>query len=110
MIHDGNVQQPQVTNGSFLTKRINRTPMNVLYHRWLSHDRRAKEALRIAAGISPWGKVRPTICFSSGLGQAGDPEIRRYFTLLRDTSGGLFTLAGDENDWLQPIDQNGWPS
>ena len=55
----------------------------------------------------PLGKVRPTICFSSGLGQAGDSEIRRYFTLLRDTSGGLFTLAGDENDWLQPIDQDG---
>ena len=54
-----------------------------------------------ALGKSP---TRPL--FFIGLGQAGDPEIRRYFTLLRDTSGGLFTLAGDENDWLQPIDQN----
>ena len=83
--------------------------MNVLFiiDGCTAEDRRVKEALRIAAGISPWGKVQPTICFSSGLGQAGDPEIRRYFTLLRDTSGGLFTLAGDENDWLQPIDRDG---
>ena len=60
--------------------------MNVLFiiDGCTAEDRRVKEALRIAAGISPWGKVRPTICFSSGLGQAGDPEIRRYFTLLRD--------------------------
>jgi len=75
-----------------------------------AEDRRAKEALRIAAGISPWGKVRPTICFSFGLsqalGQADNSEIRRYFTLLRETSAGLFTLARDENGWLQPIDRD----
>ena len=76
-----------------------------------AEDRRAKEALRIAAGISPWGKVRPSIffssCLSQSLGQADDSEIRRYFTLLRETSAGLFTLAGDENNWLQPIDRDG---
>ena len=74
-------------------------------------DRRAREALRIAAGISPWGKVRPTICFSRGigqaLGQADDPEIRRYLTLLRETSGGLFTLTGDGSKWLKRIDKDG---
>mgnify|MGYP005712105591 FL=1 len=69
---------------SFPQKNISRTPMNALFiiDGCPAEDRRAEEALRIAAGISPWGKVRPTICFSSGLGQAGDPEIRRYFTLL----------------------------
>jgi len=72
-----------------------------------AQDRRAKEALRIAAGISPWGKVKPAVCFSHGLGQSNDPETHRYFTLLRETSGGLFTMAGDENEWLQPINEDG---
>ena len=74
-----------------------------------AENRRAKEALRIAAGISSWGKVRPTICFSHSfgqtLGQAHDPEIDRYLKLLRETSGGLFTLAKSEVDWLRQIDQ-----
>lgn len=72
-----------------------------------AEDRRAKEALRIAAGISPWGKVLPTICFTHSLGQADDPEIGRYLKLLRETSGGLFTLAKSEVDWLRQIDQAG---
>jgi hypothetical protein len=76
-----------------------------------AEDRRAKEALRIAAGISPWGKVRPTICFThslgQALGQADDPEIGRYLKLLRETSGGLFTLAKSGVDWLRQIDQAG---
>ena len=70
-----------------------------------AENRRAKEALRIAAGISPWGKVRPTICFSHSFGQTLDPEIDRYLKLLRKTSGGLFTLAESEVDWLRQIDQ-----
>ena len=60
-------------------------------------DRRAREALRIAAGIGVWGKVRPTVCFAqvsdSALGQADDEELRRYIHLLRETAGGLFTCA-----------------
>ena len=74
-----------------------------------AEDPRAKEALRIAAGISPWGKVRPTICFSHSigqtLGQAHDPEIDRYLKLLRETSGGMFTLARSELDWLRQIEE-----
>ncbi|MEE2947739.1 MAG: hypothetical protein VX392_05430 [Verrucomicrobiota bacterium] len=63
-------------------------------------DRRAREALRIAAGIGVWGKVRPTICFARSsdpaLGQAYDEELRRYILLLRETTGDLFTLAPAE--------------
>ena len=43
-------------------------------------DRRAKEALRIAAGIGVWGKVRPTLCFTR--------------------AGGLFTRAPEDPDGL----------
>ena len=67
-------------------------------------DRRAKEALRIAAGIGVWGKVRPTLCFTraggQALGQAEDEELRRYIHLLRETAGGLFTRAPEEPDGL----------
>ena len=34
-------------------------------------DRRAREALRIAAGTGVWGKVRPTLCFA----RANDPAL-----------------------------------
>ena len=67
-------------------------------------DRRAKESLRIAAGIGVWGKVRPTLCFTraggQALGQAEDEELRRYIHLLRETAGGLFTRAPEEPDGL----------
>ena len=67
-------------------------------------DRRAKEALRIAAGIGVWGKVRPTLCFTraggQALGQAEDEELRRYIHLLRETAGGLFTRAPEDPDGL----------
>ena len=74
-----------------------------------AENRRAREALRIASGISPWGKVRPTICFKNNHGQpldqAYNPEIGRYLNLLRETSGGIFTLVKSEVDWLRQIDQ-----
>jgi len=67
-------------------------------------DRRAKEALRIAAGIGVWGKIRPTLCFTraggQALGQAEDEELRRYIHLLSETAGGLFTRAPEEPDGL----------
>ena len=67
-------------------------------------DRRAREALRIAAGTGVWGKVRPTLCFARAndpaLGQAEDGELRRYIHLLRETAGGLFTRAPEEPDGL----------
>jgi hypothetical protein len=67
-------------------------------------DRRAKEALRIAAGIGVWGKVRPTLCFArandTALGQAEDGELRRYIHLLRETACGLFTRAPEESEGL----------
>ena len=67
-------------------------------------DRRAREALRIAAGTGVWGKVRPTLCFTRAndpaLGQAEDGELRRYIHLLRETAGGLFTRAPEEPDGL----------
>ena len=67
-------------------------------------DRRAREALRIAAGTGVWGKVRPTLCFTRAndpaLGQAEDGELRRYISLLRETAGGLFTRAPEEPDGL----------
>ena len=63
-------------------------------------DRRAREALRIAAGTGVWGKVRPTLCFARAndpaLGQAEDEELRRYISLLRETAAGLFTRAPEE--------------
>ena len=68
-----------------------------------SEDRRAKEALRIAAGISPWGKVRPTVCFKNGIGQMEDPEIKRYLTLLDETDSNLFTLSRNPDKPLKPI-------
>ncbi|MBC8245514.1 MAG: hypothetical protein H8E20_14090 [Verrucomicrobia bacterium] len=67
-------------------------------------DRRAREAMRIAAGIGVWGKVRPTLCFArandTALGQAENGELRRYIHLLRDTGGGLFTHAPEEPDGI----------
>ena len=68
-----------------------------------SEDRRAKEALRIAAGISPWGKVHPTVCFKNGIGQMEDPEIKRYLTLLDETGSNLFTLSSNLEKPLKPI-------
>ena len=68
-----------------------------------SEDRRAKEALRIAAGISPWGKVRPTVCFKNGIGKMKDPEIKRYLTLLDETDSNLFTLSRNLEKPLKPI-------
>ena len=75
-------------------------------------DRRAKEALRIAAGTGVWGKVRPTLCFArandTALGQAEDEELRRYISLLRETAGGLFTRAPEEPEGiLQHTDEAG---
>ena len=67
-------------------------------------DCRAKEALRIAAGIGVWGKVKATLCFTRAndpaLGQAQDEELRRYISLLRETAGGLFTHAPQEPDGI----------
>ena len=68
-----------------------------------SENRRAKEALRIAAGISPWGKVHPTVCFKNGIGQMEDPEIKRYLTLLDETGSNLFTLSSNLEKPLKPI-------
>ena len=68
-----------------------------------SEDRRAKEALRIAAGISPWGKVHPTVCFKNGIGQMEDPEIKRYLTLLDETGSNLFTLSRNLEKPLKPV-------
>ena len=73
-------------------------------------DRRAKEALRIAAGVGVWGKVRPVICFArangQALGQAEDAELRRYIHLLSETSGGLFTQApGEPGGLLRHTDE-----
>ena len=76
-------------------------------------DRRAREALRIAAGTGVWGKVRPTLCFTRAndpaLGQAEDGELRRYISLLRETAGGMFTRAPEEPDGiLRHTDDAGW--
>ena len=68
-----------------------------------SEDRRAKEALRIAAGISPWGKVHPTVCFKNGIGQMENPEIKRYLTLLDETGSNLFTLSRNLEKPLKTI-------
>ncbi|HJN89469.1 MAG TPA: hypothetical protein QGG93_03970 [Verrucomicrobiota bacterium] len=88
--------------------------MNVLFiiNGLPQEDRRAREAMRIAAGIGVWGKVRPTLCFAkagdSALGQAEDKELGHHIQLLRDTAGGLFTLAREEPDGiLQHTDETG---
>jgi len=75
-------------------------------------DRRAREAMRIAAGIGVWGKVRPTLCFTRAndtvLGQAEDAELRRYIHLLSETGGGLFTQApGEPGGLLRHTDEAG---
>lgn len=75
-------------------------------------DRRAREAMRIAAGTSVWGKVRATLCFiranDPALGQTEDGELRRYISLLRETAGGLFTRAPEEpNGILCHTDETG---
>ena len=75
-------------------------------------DRRAKEALRIAAGIGVWGKVRPVICFArangQALGQAEDAELGSYIHLLSETSSGLFTQApGEPGGLLRHTDEAG---
>ena len=75
-------------------------------------DRRAKEALRIAAGTGVWGKVRPILCFArandTALGQAEDEELRRYISLLRETAGGLFTLVSEKPEGiLRHTDETG---
>ena len=75
-------------------------------------DCRAKEALRIAAGIGVWGKVKATLCFARAndpaLGQAQDEELRRYISLLRETAGGLFTLASEKPEGiLRHTDETG---
>ena len=50
-------------------------------------DCRAKEALRIAAGIGVWGKVKATLCFTrandTALGQAQAEELRGGVELFR---------------------------
>ena len=88
--------------------------MNVLFiiNGLPQKDRRAREAMRIAAGIGVWGKVRPTLFFAkagdSALGQAEDKELGHHIQLLRDTAGGLFTLAREEPDGiLQHTDETG---
>ena len=67
-------------------------------------DRRAREALRIAAGTGVWGKVKISVCFTHAndpaLGQAEDGELRRYISLLRETAGGLFTRAPGKPDGI----------
>lgn len=75
-------------------------------------DCRAREAMRIAAGIGVWGKVRPTLCFARAndtvLGQAEDAELRRYIHLLSETAGGLFTQApGEPGGLLRHTDEAG---
>ena len=75
-------------------------------------DRRAKEALRIAAGIGVWGKVQPTLCFArandTALGQAEDAELGSYIHLLSETSSGLFTQApGEPGGLLRHTDEAG---
>tara|TARA_B100000029_G_scaffold510446_1_gene601945 strand:- start:3165 stop:3458 length:294 start_codon:yes stop_codon:yes gene_type:complete len=71
-----------------------------------SENRRAKEALRIAAGISPWGKVKATVCFTNGIGKMEDPEIHRYLTLLNETGSKLYTMEKDSNEFLEPINMS----
>ena len=75
-------------------------------------DCRAKEALRIAAGIGVWGKVKAPLCFTRAndpaLGQAQDEELRRYISLLRETAGGLFTLVSQKPEGiLRHTDETG---
>lgn len=71
-----------------------------------SENRRAKEALRIAAGISPWGKVQPLVCFKQGIGQIKDSDIDHYLTLLIESGSKLYTMCSNEEKVLQPINKN----
>ena len=71
-----------------------------------SENRRAKEGLRIAAGISPWGKVKPEVCFKKGIGQIKDPDIVRHLTLLIKSGSKLYTMCSNEEKDLQTINKN----
>ena len=71
-----------------------------------SENRRAKEGLRIAAGISPWGKVKPEVCFKKGIGQIKDPDIVRHLTLLIESGSKLYTMCSNEEKDLQTINKN----
>jgi len=71
-----------------------------------SENRRAKEGLRIAAGISPWGKVKPEVCFKKGTGQIKDPDIVRHLTLLIKSGSKLYTMCSNEEKDLQTINKN----
>ena len=71
-----------------------------------SENRRAREGLRIAAGISPWGKVKPEVCFKKGIGQIKDPDIVRHLTLLIESGSKLYTMRSNEEKDLQPINKN----
>ena len=71
-----------------------------------SENRRAKEGLRIAAGISPWGKVKPEVCFKKGIGQIKDPDIVRHLTLLTESGSKLYTMCSNEEKDLQTIIKN----
>ena len=71
-----------------------------------SENRRAKEGLRSAAGISPWGKVKPEVCFKKGIGQIKDPDIVRHLTLLIESGSKLYTMCSNEEKDLQTIKKN----
>ena len=71
-----------------------------------SENRRAKEGLRIAAGISPWGKVKPEVCFKKGIGRIKDPDIVRHLTLLIESGSKLYTMCSNEEKDLQTINKN----
>ena len=62
--------------------------------------------LRIAAGISPWGKVKPEVCFKKGIGQIKDPDIVRHLTLLIESGSKLYTMCSNEEKDLQTINKN----
>ena len=67
-------------------------------------DRRAKAALRIAAGTGVWGQVQITVCFTRAAdpapGPTDDHEPPRHISLLRETAGGLFTRAPEKPDGI----------
>ena len=71
-----------------------------------SVNRRAKEGLRIAAGISPWCKVKPEVCFKKGIGQIKDPDTVRHLTLLIESGSKLYTMCSNEEKDLQTINKN----
>ena len=71
-----------------------------------SENRRAREGLRIAAGISPWGKVKPEVCFKKGIGQIKDPDIVRHLALLTESGSKLYTMCSNEEKDLQTINKN----